>query len=67
MAQELSAVPALGGVEAGKSIWLELAASTSQSQPGTAIPSLYCQGYFPPFPATLLSAFLGVSTLRFPV
>lgn len=51
VAQELSAVLALGGAEAGKSIWLEPAVSVSLSWPGAAIPSTYRQGYFPSFPA----------------
>jgi len=63
MAQGLSAVLMLGRVEAGKSIWLEPALS----QPGAAIPSIYCQGYFLPFSATLSSASLDFGAPRFPV
>lgn len=65
VAQELSAVLALGGAEAGKSIWLEPAVSVSLSWPGAAIPSTYRQGYFPSFLATLSSASLDFSAPRF--
>lgn len=61
MAQELVAEPILGREEAGKSIWLEPTIHASLSWPGPAILSLYCRGYFPHFPAMLLSASLGFS------
>lgn len=57
----------LGRAEAGKSIGLELTVSESLCCPLTAITSIYCKGYFLPFPAMLFRESLAFSSPCFMV